>query len=85
MRKTVGVKMLIVAALICFLLGSTLSFGSELSSRGITTSTNKAEGPVALASGLQGLSDFVSLAKQLSPAVVNVCDPLHLDCIKLGR
>ena len=72
MRKTVGVKMLIVAASISFLLGSPLSLWSELSSRGITTSISKAEEPVAAASGLQGLSDFVSLAKQLSPAVVNV-------------
>jgi len=53
-------------------LGSPLSSRSELSSRGITTSISKAEGPVAAASGLQGLSDFVSLAKQLSPTVVNV-------------
>jgi len=72
MRTTVGLTIFIIAASISFLLVSPLSLQSELSSRGITTSIGKAEEPVAAASELQGLSDFVSLAKQLGPAVVNV-------------
>jgi serine protease Do len=73
MYKTIGLKVLIVAASSSFLLGSTLSVRPQLSSTGITTNISTATGaPVETGSGLQGLPDFVSLAKQLSPAVVNV-------------
>jgi len=73
MRKRVGVKMLIVGASISLLLVFPLSMRPELSFRAFTTNiSNAAEAPVATISRPQGLFDFVSLAKQLGPAVVNI-------------
>ncbi len=73
MRQIVGLKILIVTALAPFLFGAVPSVRLQLSFAGITTNISKAaEAPVATISRPQGLVDFVSLAKQLSPAVVNV-------------
>ena len=76
MRKTVGLKMLIVAALVtAFLLGTVPGVRLQLPFTGITPNiSNSAQASLAAASSQQGqgLPNFVSLAKRLSPAVVNI-------------
>ncbi|MFB3121128.1 MAG: hypothetical protein ACE10H_02920, partial [Candidatus Binatia bacterium] len=76
MRKTVGLKMLIVAALVtAFLLGTVPGVRLQLPFTGITPNISKsARASLAAASSQQGqgLPNFVSLAKRLSPAVVNI-------------
>ena len=73
MCQIVGLRMLIVIALAFFLFGAVPSVRVQLSFAGISTNISKAaETPVGAASSPQGLTDFVSLAKQLGPAVVNV-------------
>ncbi|MFQ5851473.1 MAG: DegQ family serine endoprotease [Candidatus Binatia bacterium] len=73
MGKRVGLKILIVPALAFFLVGLVLSAPLDLPFRGTTLLSSEVEG-ASLGSPRrpQGLPDFVSLAKQLSPAVVNV-------------
>jgi len=73
MCQIVGLRVLIVTALASFLFGAVPSVRVQLSFAGITTNISKAaETSVGAASRPQGLADFVSLAKQLGPAVVNV-------------
>ena len=76
MRKTVGLKGLIVAALVtAFLLGTVPGVRLQLPFTGITPNiSNSAQASLAAASSQQGqgLPNFVSLAKRLSPAVVNI-------------
>jgi len=76
MRKTIGLKMLIVAALVtAFLLGTVPGVRLQLPLTGITPNiSNSARASLAAASSQQGqgLLNFVSLAKRLSPAVVNI-------------
>ena len=73
MRKTVGLRMLIVIALAYFFFGTVPSLRLQLPFTGITNYfSGAAEGPVVTNSTPQGIFDFVSLTKQLSPAVVNV-------------
>ena len=76
MCKTVGLKMLIVVALaVVFLLGTVPGVRLQLPFTDITQETsNSAQASLAAASSQQGqgLPNFVSLAKRLSPAVVNI-------------
>ena len=76
MRKPVGLKMLIVAALATvFLLGTVPGVRLQLPFTGITPNiSNSVQASLAVASSQQGqgLPNFVSLAKRLSPAVVNI-------------
>jgi len=72
-RQIVGLRMLIVTASASFLFGAVPSVRLQLPFAGITTNISKeAETSAGAVSRPQGLSDFVSLVKQLSPAVVNV-------------
>ena len=73
MRKAVGLRILVVITMAYFFFGTVPSLRLQLPFTGITDNiSNAAEAPVATISSPQGLFDFVSLAKQLSPAVVNV-------------
>jgi len=75
MRKTVGLRILIVIALAYFFFGTVPGVRLQLPFTGITPNiSNSAQASLADASSQQGqgLPNFVSLAKRLSPAVVNI-------------
>jgi serine protease Do len=73
MRKKVALKMFILGAVGFFLVGLVSSAHLDLPSPIGAFVSSEAEGrSTGVAEGLQGLPDFVSLAKQLSPAVVNI-------------
>jgi serine protease Do len=73
MRKTGRLRILIVIAVAYFFVGTVPGLRLQLPFTGITNNiSNAAEAPIATNSSPQGLFNFVSLTKQLSPAVVNV-------------